>query len=78
MLAGVLTVFWQTWRDLSPGLTGWLWAYFQALPPALLAVYLLPGLVCVCGAIAWELVKALVGRVRKRRTKGGPEPVANG
>jgi serine/threonine protein kinase len=78
VLAGVLAVFWQTWRDLSPGLTGWLWAYFQALPPALLAVYLLPGLVCVCGAIAWELVKALVGRVRKRRTKGGPEPVANG
>jgi serine/threonine protein kinase len=78
VLAGVLTVFWQTWRELSPGLTGWLWAYFQALPPALLAVYLLPGLVCVGGAIAWELVKALVGRVRKRRTQQRPEPVANG
>jgi hypothetical protein len=78
VLAGVLAVFWQTWRDLSPGLTGWLWAYFQALPLALLAVYLLPGLVCICGAIAWELIKALAGRVRKKRAKGGPELVANG
>ncbi len=72
ILAGALVVFWQTWRELSPGLTGWLWTYFQALPLSLLAVYLLPALACVGGAIAWELIKALTGSLRKRRTKGSP------
>jgi hypothetical protein len=78
ILAGVLAVFWQTWRELSPSLTGWLWTYFQALPLSLLAVYLLPALAWVCGAVAWELFKALTGRVRKSRTKGGPQPVVKG
>ena len=77
VLAGVLIEFWQTWRELSPGLTGWLWAYFQALPLALSAVYLVPALVCICGAIGWELAKALAERVR-RRTRRGPLPRVNG
>jgi serine/threonine protein kinase len=75
VLAGVLVVFWQTWRGLSSGLTGLLWAYFQALPLSLLAVYLLPALVCVCGSTAWELIKALRGSLKKRRTPGGPESI---
>lgn len=78
VLAGVLVVLWQTWRELSPGLTGWLWAYFQALPLSLVAVYLLPALVCICGAIAWQLAKVLAESVRKRRSKGGLERVVNG
>ena len=47
------------------------WAFVQALPLALVAVYLLPALAFVGGAVAWELGRALVWRARKGRSAGG-------
>jgi len=52
------------------------WAFFQALPLALLAVYFLPALAFVCGAIGWELARVMAMRVKERRNRGGSNAVA--
>lgn len=48
-----ILALWTTWRGLRLGLEEWIWAYLRALPLALVAVFLLPALVFVVGAIAW-------------------------
>jgi hypothetical protein len=47
------------------------WTFIQVLPLALVAVYLLPALAFVGGAIAWELGRALIWRARKGSSASG-------
>ena len=70
-LAVVMVVLWATWQEPSPDLAGVGWALVQALPLALVAVYLLPALAFVGGAAIWELFMALVRRARNSRSAGG-------
>jgi serine/threonine protein kinase len=65
VLAGVMVSLWGNWQDPAPELGEWILGYFQALPLAVLAVYLLPALAVVAGAIAWEGVKSLVSKRRR-------------
>jgi len=64
-LAVGMVALWSTWTEQSPDLAGLAWIFIQALPLALVAVYLLPALLVIGGVIAWELAKALFARVRK-------------
>ena len=64
LLAIVMVVLWSTWRGAFSDVADVAWTFIQALPLALVAVYLLPALAFVGGAIAWELGRALVWRVR--------------
>ena len=64
LLAIVMVVLWSTWRGSFSDVADVAWTFVQALPLALVAVYLLPALAFVGGAIAWELGRALVWRVR--------------
>ncbi|MGD9148269.1 MAG: serine/threonine-protein kinase [Anaerolineae bacterium] len=61
-LAAVMVVLWWAWRDQTPDLLGLLWTFFQALPLALVAAYLLPALVLVGGAMVWEVARAVLRR----------------
>jgi hypothetical protein len=65
LLAVVMVVLWSTWRGPFVDVTDVVWTFIQALPLALVAVYLLPALAFVGGAIAWELGRALIWRARK-------------
>ena len=71
LLAAVMVVLWSTWQGQLPQLVELVWAFVQALPLALVAVYLLPALAFVGGAVVWELGRALVWRARKNRGAGG-------
>ena len=70
-LAVVLVILWSTWRGPFSDIADLAWVSIQALPLALVAVYLLPALAFVSGAIAWELGRALLWRVRMGRSARG-------
>jgi hypothetical protein len=67
VLAVVMVILWSTWRGPLLDIADVAWTFIQALPLALVAVYLLPALAFVSGAIAWELGRALLWRVRMGR-----------
>ncbi|NIV27980.1 MAG: hypothetical protein GWN58_00285, partial [Anaerolineae bacterium] len=71
LLAVVMVVLWSTWRGPLSDITDVVWTFIQALPLALVAVYLLPALAFVGGAIAWELGRALIWRARMGRSVSG-------
>jgi serine/threonine protein kinase len=71
LLAVVMVVLWSTWKGQFSDVAEVAWTFVQALPLALVAVYLLPALAFVGGAVAWELGRALVWRARKSRSAGG-------
>ena len=71
VLAVVMVVLWSSWTGPLHDLTDLAWVFIQALPLALVAVYLLPALIFVGGAIAWEMARDLVWRVRRGRGAGG-------
>ncbi len=56
VLDGVIVALWHA----GDGTGGWLLTGFQMLPLALLAVFLLPALALVGGAVAWELFRAVL------------------
>jgi hypothetical protein len=62
VLAAVMTILWSTWQGRFAGLTDMVWTFLQALPLALVAVYLLPALAFVGGGVLWETVRALLAR----------------
>jgi len=62
VLAVVMVALWWTWRGLPADLGRWVLGFFQALPVALLAVYGLPALGFMGGAIVWEAVRGRRGR----------------
>jgi hypothetical protein len=64
VLDGVMIALWWSWHGRTPDLGDLVLSFFQALPLAFLAVYLLPVLVFIGSAALWEAVKALVQRVR--------------
>jgi hypothetical protein len=66
-----MVVLWSTWKGPFANLTDLAWVSIQALPLALVAVYVLPALAFVGGAVAWELAKALVETARKRSSASG-------
>jgi serine/threonine protein kinase len=59
VLAGVMVALWWSWRGLPADLGRLIVAFFQALPLALLAVYALPALTFVGGAVVWEMVRSV-------------------
>jgi hypothetical protein len=71
VLAVVMVILWSTWRGPLLDITSVAWTFIQALPLALVAVYLLPALAFVSGAIAWELGRTLLWRARMGRSAGG-------
>jgi serine/threonine protein kinase len=62
VLAGLMVALWWNWQGLTADLLDVALAFVRALPLALLAVYLLPALAFVVGAVAWNGVRRLVGR----------------
>jgi serine/threonine protein kinase len=72
VLAGVMVVLWWVWDERTPDLIDLLGSFLQALPVALVAVYVLPALVFVVGAVAWEAAGRLWDR-RIRRGTGGSQ-----
>ncbi len=64
VLDGVMIALWWNWRGRSPDPGGLILGFFQALPLALLAVYLLPLLFFIVGAVAWEASRALLRSVK--------------
>ncbi len=60
ILFGVMTALWWSWQDEPPALD----ALFLILCLAVLAVYLLPALAVVAGAIAWEALRTLLRKAR--------------
>ncbi|MGD8474071.1 MAG: serine/threonine-protein kinase [Anaerolineae bacterium] len=70
VLAVVMVALWSNWTGLQRDLTGLAWVFIQALPLALVAVYLLPALGFVGGAVAWEIARALLSRARGSRGAG--------
>ena len=70
ILAAVMVVLSLSWRAASPDLSGLVWIIFQALLLALLAVYLLPALAFVGGAVVWQASRALAGRAKRGAGRG--------
>jgi serine/threonine protein kinase len=64
LLALVMVILRWTWQAQDPQLSDLVLSYLQALPLAVLAVYLLPALACVIGTIAWEALRSAFARVR--------------
>jgi serine/threonine protein kinase len=62
MLASVMVALWYNWQGAALDLFDLALAFVQALPFALLAVYLLPALAFVVGAVGWEGVRALLSK----------------
>ncbi len=69
VLAVVMVVLWSSWTGPLHELTALAWAFVQALPLALVAVYLLPAVGFVAGAVVWELARALILRARRGRVR---------
>jgi len=65
LLAGVMAVLWSAWQAQSPRISGLVLSFLQALPLAIIAVYLLPALACVLGTITWEIMRAAFEKRRK-------------
>ncbi len=57
LLDVLLVALWWLWYDLPSDAPSLILAFFQVLPLAALAVFVLPALVFVGGAIIWQLVK---------------------
>jgi hypothetical protein len=68
VLAMVMAVLWSAWEAPALQLSGLLLSFLQALPLAVLAVYLLPALACVVGTIAWEVMRAVFEKGRNLRS----------
>lgn len=64
LLALVMVILWWTLQAQNPQLSGLVLSFLQALPLAVVAVYLLPALACVIGTIAWEAMTAVFARER--------------
>lgn len=62
LLAVVMVALWWTWKAQPLQPAALVLSFFQALPLALLAVYLVPALAFVIGTIAWEAVRAALKR----------------
>lgn len=62
ILAGAMVTLWWNLHGLPADLGRLILAFFQALPLALAAVYLLPALIFVGGGIAWRLITTLTER----------------
>jgi serine/threonine protein kinase len=73
LLAVVMVVLWSTWKGQLPDLIELAWVFVQALPMALVAVYLLPALAFVAAAVAWEMGRALLWHARKNKSAGGAD-----
>jgi serine/threonine protein kinase len=58
ILASVMVALWWTWKAEVPDVASLVWTFLQALPLSLAAVYLLPALAFVVGAMAWEIARA--------------------
>jgi hypothetical protein len=54
-----MVALWWNWHDLMVDVIPLVGAYFQALPLALLAVYVLPALAFAGGGAVWEFVRSL-------------------
>jgi hypothetical protein len=65
ILAVVMVVLWWVWQGQSIDVARLVVVFVQALPLALVTVYLLPALAFIGGAVVWEVAKALAGRARK-------------
>jgi len=66
LLAAVMVVLWWAWEAQAPPVAALFLSFLQALPLAVVAVYLLPALACVVGTIAWDVMRAAFERLRKR------------
>lgn len=64
LLAVVMVILRWTWGAGPTQLSDLVLSLLQALPLAVLAVYLLPALACVLGTIAWELLGAVFDKER--------------
>ena len=53
----VLVTLWWLWSDLGSDALSLSMAFLEALPVAALAVFVLPAVVLVAGAIVWQLLK---------------------
>ena len=62
VLDGAMVALWWMWRGLPAGLLAIGLAFCQALPLALLAVYLLPALAFVGAGVLWEMARTFVSR----------------
>jgi serine/threonine protein kinase len=67
ILAVVMVGLWWAWRDFTPALMDLARTFLPVLPLALLAVYVLPALAFVGGAVIWEMVGAVISRARAAR-----------
>jgi serine/threonine protein kinase len=63
LLAAVMVALYWSWQELPIEFLRVVGAFVQSLPLALLAVYLLPALAFIGGAIVWEAVQVI--RVRR-------------
>jgi ABC-type methionine transport system permease subunit len=54
-----MVVLWTAWGSRTLELSALILSFLQALPFAVLAVYLLPALACVLGTIVWEVLSAV-------------------
>jgi serine/threonine protein kinase len=59
LLAAMMVVLWTAWGSRTLELSALILSFLQALPFAVLAVYLLPALACVLGTIVWEVLSAV-------------------
>ncbi len=57
ILAGALVALWWNWKGLPVDLAGLVVAYFQALPLALLLVYVLPALTLIVLSALWQGIR---------------------
>jgi hypothetical protein len=69
VLAMLITILWWTWHEQAVDLAGLARIFLIALPGALLVVYLLPALAFAGGAVAWEMIRALVGSLKLGKRK---------
>jgi serine/threonine protein kinase len=71
VLAVGMVGLWWSWNGPPVDLFELFLAFFQALPLALLAVYLLPAFAFVGGAAAWEIARRLAASARSGTSRGG-------
>jgi serine/threonine protein kinase len=73
LLAAVMVALWLSWRSETPTLLVLVRTFLQALPLALVAVYVLPALAFVGGAVVWQTRKAWTDRRRRDAAFGSTE-----
>jgi hypothetical protein len=67
ILAVVMVGLWWAWQDPTPALIDLTRTFLPVLLLALLAVYVLPALAFVGGAVIWEMVGTVISRARATR-----------